>query len=158
MGKLAAKIRLQAAAPENTQAERIEDIPPTINLRKHPDEGYGDAERFRRGKRLDQLRRGSPRVPRRFFWSSAASQLKTFSGGRIIAGLKFDKLTDSLSHGLIFRRLLSRPPGQWIRLARVPLRVLQSKSEKNRKVLHDWRDRAERRIHRFFSTFAGTHG
>jgi hypothetical protein len=37
----------------------IDGLPPTKNLRKHPDEAYGDTEIPRRGKVLDELKRRS---------------------------------------------------------------------------------------------------
>jgi hypothetical protein len=40
-------------------AVKIDALPPNENLRKHPDEVYGDTEIPRRGKLLDDLKRDS---------------------------------------------------------------------------------------------------
>ncbi|HTQ95963.1 MAG TPA: hypothetical protein VMH89_04115 [Candidatus Acidoferrum sp.] len=44
--------------PRST-AVKIDALPPNENLRKHPDEVYGDTEIPRRGKLLDDLKRDS---------------------------------------------------------------------------------------------------
>jgi hypothetical protein len=41
---------------ERIAAVRIDALPPNANLRKHPDEVYGDTEIPRRGKLLDDLK------------------------------------------------------------------------------------------------------
>lgn len=40
-------------------APAVEGVPPTDNLRKHPDEAYGDTEIPDRGAQLDKLKRES---------------------------------------------------------------------------------------------------
>jgi hypothetical protein len=38
---------------------KVPGIPPTDNLKKHPDEAYGDTEIPQRGKQLDKLKAGT---------------------------------------------------------------------------------------------------
>jgi hypothetical protein len=40
-------------------ASKAPGIPPTDNLKKHPDEAYGDTEIPQRGKHLDSLKAGT---------------------------------------------------------------------------------------------------
>ena len=49
----------EAAELEQVIIASVDGIPPTDNLRKHPDEAYGDMEIPGRGKTLDRLKRES---------------------------------------------------------------------------------------------------
>jgi hypothetical protein len=49
----------QAAELEQLIIASVQELPPTENLRKYPDEVYGDTEVPRRGKVLHQLKRKS---------------------------------------------------------------------------------------------------
>jgi hypothetical protein len=54
-----ARQQREAAELEQVIIASLDGIPPTDNLRKHPDEAYGDMEIPERGKALDQLKRES---------------------------------------------------------------------------------------------------
>ncbi len=46
----------QSSGPQVALTSKVPGLPPTDNLKKYPDEAYGDTEIPQRGKRLDNLK------------------------------------------------------------------------------------------------------
>jgi hypothetical protein len=48
----------QSSGAQVPSTSKVPGVPPTDNLKKHPDEAYGDTEIPQRGKHLDNLKAG----------------------------------------------------------------------------------------------------